>query len=131
MRYLNNKIFEDLIDRFKWYPKSFCLTIICQDTQSLEIFCKAINDYNIEWDFVRRMKRINTYIKQNKRIIIMTYSPYLSRGHRSNATIFDSSLPMNVVEEVILPMANIEPRYGGIAYQSNTLEKDLKGIIPF
>ena len=112
------------MDRFKWYPKSFYLTIICQDAQSLKTFCKAINDYNIEWDFIKKMKEINIYIKQNKRIDIITY-PCLCNGRRANAIIFDDNIPINVVEEIILPMANIEPSYSGIAYKKNTLEKNL------
>lgn len=125
MKYLNNLIFEDLIDRFKWYPKPFYLTIICQDAQSLETFCKVINDYNIKWDFVRKMSVYNTYIKENKRIDIIFYSPNVCRNRRTNATIFDSNIPANIVEEVILPSTNIEPSYGGIAYQRATLKEEL------
>ena len=45
-----------------------------------------------------------------------------------HSIISSKSLSSDVVCEVILPMANIEPSYGGLAYQKATLEKDLNGI---
>ncbi len=46
MRYLNNKIFEDLMDRFKWYPKPFTVNIFCKDKKSMAIFEKEIDNNN-------------------------------------------------------------------------------------
>jgi hypothetical protein len=46
MRYLNDKIFEDLMDRFKWYPKPFILNIFCKDKESMAIFEEEIDSNN-------------------------------------------------------------------------------------
>lgn len=116
MKYLNNLIFEDLMDRFKWYPKPFQLTIICQDKESIQTFCQIINSYDIEWNAIRRTEKYGIYIKQNQRIDITIYSPGIGHGRRANAIIFDGNLPMNIITEVIIPMANIEPSYNGILY---------------
>ena len=53
---------------------------------------------------------------------------FTSRGRRTNAIIFDGSFPYDVVTEIFIPLANIEPRYEAISFYEGTLEKDLKGI---
>jgi len=50
------------------------------------------------------------------------------RGRRANAVIFDSNFSYDVVTEIFMVSANIEPHCGCFPFQKSTLEKDLKGI---
>lgn len=129
MKYINNLIFEDLMDRFKWYPKPFHLIIFCKDNETIELFEREIDKYNIIWFKKDRMKDRRRYQKEdNLQIIdIIKLTNNFCCGQRANAIIYDSNYPSNIVCEVILPIANIEPNYGGLAYQKTILEKELNG----
>lgn len=130
MRYLNDKIFEDLMDRFKWYPKPFTLNIFCRNAESMAIFEKEIDNNNFGFQKNKRMKNIR-YTGEHKIIDIYLIDDdifFTSRGRRTNAIIFDGSFPYDVVTEIFIPLANIEPRYEAISFYEGTLEKDLKGI---
>lgn len=125
MKDLNHLIFEDLMDRFKWYPKPFRLSIFCKDIEAINIFEKKINQYSIEWTKRIRREKRRCYQKDNQ-IIDITYLPKIDGyGVRANAIIFDNNYALDEVFNIILPMANIEPNYGGIVYQRNILEKSL------
>ena len=58
MRYLNDKIFEDLMDRFRWYPKPFKLGIFCRDKESMNIFEKEIDANELNFNKVKAEKVI-------------------------------------------------------------------------
>ena len=130
MKYINHLTFVDIMDRFKWYPKPFRLIIFCKDNETIDLFEKEIDKYDIIWLRKDRMKDRRCYQKENHTQIIdiIKLTNNFCCGQRANAIIFDSHYPSDVVCEVILPMANIEPSYGGLAYQKATLEKDLNGI---
>lgn len=54
IRDLNNLIFKDLIDRFKWYQKPFKLDIFCIDKKTADIFEKEIDKQELLLDKIRR-----------------------------------------------------------------------------
>lgn len=58
MRYLNDEIFEDLMDRFKWYPKPFTLNIFCKDKESMFIFEKEIDANELNFNKSKTEKTI-------------------------------------------------------------------------
>lgn len=129
MRYLNNMIFEDLMDRFEWYPKPFAINIFCKDKESMVIFEKEIDNRNFGF---RKNKGITSIkymgIYQIIGIYLIGDEAGFCRGHRANAIIFDSSFPYNIITEIFMPLATKEPHCGCFLFQKNTLEKDLEGI---
>lgn len=128
MRYLNDKIFEDLMDRFKWYPKSFTLNIFCRNTESVQIFKREIDSMHLNFN-KRKSSNCITYKNGNKCLRIFEVEPCsITKIGRANAIIFDASYPFIDVDTIIIPLANIEPSYGAISFNEFTLEKDLKGI---
>ena len=128
MRYLHNKFFEDLMDRFKWYSKPFTINIFCKDKESMTIFEKEIDNRNLNFQKHKGVKNIR-YRDEYKVIDIYLISDrgIFGRSGRANATIFDGSFPFDVVAEIFEPLTNIEPSYGCFWFQKGTLEKDLKG----
>lgn len=58
MRYLNDKIFEDLMDRFKWYPKPFTVNIFCKDKESMATFEKEIDANELNFNKIKAEKVI-------------------------------------------------------------------------
>ena len=128
MRYLNDKIFEDLMDRFKWYPKSFTLNIFCRNTKSAQIFKRKIDSMHLNFNKIKSSNCI-IYENGNKCLRIFEVEPCsITKIGRANAIIFDASYSFIDVDTIIIPLANIEPSYGAISFNEFTLEKDLKGI---
>lgn len=128
MKGFNNLIFEDLMDRFKWYPKKFRLAIFIKDDESKHIFEKEIDKLDINWNKKKIYSNGIIYQKDPNQILcIRGISNFQFLGSRANAIIFDNSVPMSTVNYIIVPMANIEPSYGAIAFQKSTLIKDFKG----
>lgn len=129
MRYLNDEIFEDLMDRFKWYPKPFTVNIFCKDKESMTIFEKEIDANELNFNKIKSEKAIKYRgIHQEIKISLLNDNIYSCRGSRANAIIFDSSFPFNMVDNIFLTLATKEPFYGCVPFQKDTLEKDLKGI---
>lgn len=129
MRYLNDEIFEDLMDRFEWYPKPFTVNIFCKDKESMTIFEKEIDNRNLRFRKNKGMTNIRYIgIYQVINIYLMDNIPGFSRACRANAIIFDSSFPYDAITEILMPLANKEPSYGCFPFQRGALEKDLKGI---
>ena len=129
MRYLNDKIFEDLMDRFKWYPKPFTLNIFCKDKESMAIFEKEIDSNNFGFQKNKSMKNIR-YIGAHKviDIYLIDNNSTSFRGRRANAVISDSNFSYDIITEIFMPSANMEPSYSCFLFQKDTLEKNLKGI---
>lgn len=129
MRYLNDMNFEDLMDRLKWYPKPFTINIFCKDKESMIIFEKEIDNRNLGFKKNKGMTNIR-YIGIYQVIDICLVNDTVSsfRGRRANAVIFDSHFPYDIITEIFMPLATIEPSYGCFLFQKGTLEKDLKGI---
>lgn len=61
-------------------------------------------------------------------IYLMSDNAISFRGRKANAVIFDSSFSYNIVAEIFIPLANVEPSCGCFSFQKSTLEKDLEGI---
>lgn len=127
MRHLNDEIFEDLMDRFKWYPKPFTLNIFCRNTESMAIFEKEIDSDHLGFDKTKSSDYI-IYRNSNKYLgIFKIEEPCgITKIGRANAIIFDVSYPFIDVDNIIIPLANIEPSYEAISFNEFTLEKDLK-----
>ena len=129
MRDLNDKNFEDLMDRFEWYPKPFTINIFCKDKESMAIFEREIDNRNLGFRKNKGMTNIRYIgICQVIDIYLMDDKAISFRGRRANAVIFDSSFPYNVVSEIFMVSTNVEPHCGCFPFQRGTLEKDLKGI---
>lgn len=127
MRYLNDMIFEDLMDRFKWYPKSFTLNIFCRNAKSMTIFEKEIDSNHLDFDKIKSSDYI-IYRNSNKYLGIFKIEPCgMTKIGRANAIIFDAFYSFIDVDNIIVPLANIEPSYEAISFNELTLEKDLKG----
>jgi hypothetical protein len=122
-------IFEDLMDRFKWYPKPFTLSIFCKDKESMNIFEREIDANGLNFN-KSKTERIIRYrgIWQRIDIYLMDDKASFCRACRANAIIFDSSFPYDVITEILMSLANIEPNYGCFPFQRGALKKDLKGI---
>lgn len=128
MRYLNDKIFEDLMDRFKWYPKPFTLNIFCRNAKSVQIFKKEIDSMHLNFNKIKSSNYI-IYENGNKCLRIFKVEPCsITKIGRANAIIFDASYSFIDVDTIIIPLTNMEPSYGAISFNEFTLEKDLKGI---
>ena len=129
MKYLNDMIFEDLMDRFKWYLKPFTVNIFCKDKESMTIFEKEIDANELNFNKIKAEKIIKYKgVCQKIGIYLMNDKANFCRGNRANAVIFDSSFPYNVVTEIFMPLTYIEPSCGCFPFQKGTLEKDLEGI---
>lgn len=129
MRYLNDMIFEDLMDRFKWYPKSFTVNIFCKDKESMTIFEKEIDANELNFNKVKTETGIKYKgVLQQIGIYLIDDKTAAFRSRRANAVIFDSSFHYNTITEIFMPLATIEPSYGCFLFQKGTLEKDLEGI---
>ena len=127
MRYLNEKNFEDLIDRFKWYLKPFTLNIFCKDKESMEMFEKEIDSNELRFN----KERFEAYIRykgiyQRIDIYLLKGDVRSFRGRRANAIIFDNNFSYNIIEEMFLPTLSIEPYCGAFPFQKTTLQKVLK-----
>jgi hypothetical protein len=77
-----------------------------------------------------KTERIIRYrgIWQRIDIYLMDDKASFCRACRANAIIFDSSFPYDVITEILMSLANIEPNYGCFPFQRGALKKDLKGI---
>lgn len=126
MKYLNDIIFENLVNRFKWYPKPFRLNIFCRDKESMDIFEKEIDANELNFD-KSKTKKVIKYkgICQEIEICLLDDNAYLCCARRANAVIFDSHFPFDIVENIFLPLATMEPPCGSFPFQRETLEKDL------
>lgn len=126
MGYLNGIIFEDLMFRFKWYPKPFKINIFCRDKESMDIFEKEIDANELNFNKIKTEKVIKYKgIYQEIEIYLLNDNAYLCCGRRANAVIFDSHFPFDIIENIFLPLATKEPPCGSYAFQKATLEKDL------
>lgn len=129
MRYLNEEIFEDLMDRFEWYPKPFTVNIFCKDEKSMAIFEEEIDNRNFGFKKNKGMTNIRYMgIYKVINIYLMDDIASFCRANRANAIIVDSSFPYDAITEILMPLANTEPICGCFPFQRGALEKDLKGI---
>ena len=64
MRYLNDEIFEDLMDRFKWYPKPFTVNIFCKVSD--EKYITVIDNLYTMLKAKTDLKHIITYLETEK-----------------------------------------------------------------
>ena len=128
MRYLNDRIFEDLMDRFKWYPKPFTINIFCRNIASVQIFEKEIDSISLDFN-KRKTSNYIIYENGNKWLRIFKVEPCsITKIGRANAIIFDASYSFIDVDTIIVPLVNINPYYEAIPFNEFTLEKDLEGI---
>ena len=113
MKELNYIIFEDLMDRFKYSPKPYNLLIICENDEDATIFKKIINSFNIVWDSER----------ESKYYLILTkgFDNSYACASRVNTVIYNYKFPLDIITEVILPLANIEPSYGGLFFNKRNI----------
>lgn len=122
MKELNYGIFEDLMDRFKYSPKPYNLLIICENDEDLAIFKKIINSFNITWNSEKESKYYLILTKENKRIkIIKGLNNFSAREGRVNTVIYNYKFPLDIITEILLPLANIEPSYGGLFFNKRNI----------
>lgn len=123
MKYLNWNEYEDIIDRFRWYPKPFRLTIFCRDKETLNIFQKEFEKLDIKWIEKKIQERRFILIKEFNQIIEVVVFCKNSRfyGSRANAIFYDTNFPIKDVYESILPIANLCPLYDCYGYDKQTL----------
>lgn len=130
MKYLEWLEFEDVIGRFKWYPNSFTLLIFCEDEETFNLFNKEIEKQKIEWKEVFKTKKCIEYKKdpyQRLSVCFTPAGPFL--GVRANAIFINSSVSIEELHEIFLPLANISPKQGLYVYDKWALKKmfELKG----
>lgn len=128
MKELNYRIFEDLMDRFKYSSKPYNLLIACENDEDVAIFKKIINSFNIAWDSEKESKYYLILTKENKRIKIMKgLNDFYARGGRVNTVIYNYKFPLDIITEVLLPLANIKPSYGGLFFDKKNIIEWVRG----
>lgn len=130
MKYLEWLEFEDVIGRFKWYPNSFTLLIFCDDEETFNLFNNEIEKQGIKWKEVFKTKKCIEYKKdpyQRLSVCFTPAGPFL--GVRANAIFINSSVSIEELHEIFLPLANISPKQGLYVYDKWALKKmfELKG----
>lgn len=130
MRYLEWLEFKDAMDRFKWYPESFHLLILCKDEETKNLFNKMIMEQDILWENVFNTKGYTRYEKKPYQKIVISLLPQGPFcGVRANALFIDATVSEDELHEIYLPLVNVNPLQGAYVYDKWALEKmfELKG----
>ena len=116
--------FEDIMDRFKWYPKPFTLLIFYKDKETRELFEEAIKEQNIDWKDTFSTEKHVIYQRdpyQNIEIYPLPSGSFC--GKRANAVFINSTISIDDYYSIFAPLANISPYQGIYIYDEWSLKR--------